>query len=490
MTTSLGNAWLTTHIVAGDFDGDGRSDLALLYNTENKVLLLESNLHGAFQTIKTVALPPHGTKPVSLSTGDYNGDGRSDLAITFNWEPKVMFVESDRQNNSDRVQTFALGASADRADGFQTGDFNNDGKTDLAIMDGGSGNVSILMGQSGGTFGAPVDLHVAGSAFQILLGDFNNDGKLDLLVETGFNQLLLHPGNGDGTFAPQVGIPTSVTQPWVSDTVAAVRDVNGDGDPDLLAFDSPNGSSAFSILYSQGHGNYPVVLNRYLPRRRCWSAVMTNPVTPGGPSVRVTEDSGRSTVLSGADLDPGTFANQNISPSSQVNFSGTLARFTPTQFLNASEILTAPSPSGYRATVDWGDGTVTTGTISAGGPAGWFSVTGSHRYAHAGSYSVRVILDPAALQESEIIVLDKATVTNAPIVATGHSLNATEGVPFANTALAQFSDPGRSVSANSPATIDWGDGTTSTGTIRPVLAGAERVHRLRQPHLQRCPASR
>ena len=84
------------------------------------------------------------------------------------------------------------------------GDFNGDGKLDLVVANGGSGNVSILLGNGDGTFQTHLDYGVASAPRSVAVGDFNGDGKLDLAVaNSGSGNISILLGNGDGTF--QIG---------------------------------------------------------------------------------------------------------------------------------------------------------------------------------------------------------------------------------------------------------------------------------------------
>lgn len=112
----------------------------------------------------------------------------------------------------------------------------------------------------------------------------------------------------------------------------------------------------------------------------------------------------------------------------------------------------------YTATIDWGDGTTSTGTITGTGP---FVVTGSDTYAEEGTYAVKVAIDDFG--GSTTTASTKATVADAPLTASGFTFKSANPV---NRTVADFSDadPG-GVVTDYTATIDWGDGATSAGTI-------------------------
>src|SRR5207253_6356815 len=114
------------------------------------------------------------------------------------------------------------------------GDFNGDGRPDVAVANHNSSNVSVLLGNGNGTFQAAVNYGVGTLPYSVSVGDFNGDGKPDLAVANyGSNNLSVLLGNGNGTFQAKVNYgsggagtgPISVT----------VGDFNGDGKPDLAA---------------------------------------------------------------------------------------------------------------------------------------------------------------------------------------------------------------------------------------------------------------
>ncbi len=150
------------------------------------------------------------------------------------------------------------------------GDFNLDGKPDLATANPSWGTtgpaVSVLLGHGDGSFAPKVDYGISGTPTSIMVGDFNLDGKPDLVVVTvGSRGLSLTIpsivgvllGNGDGTFGPEVDQYTSLLL-----DAAAVGDFNGDGQLDLAAANT--GSSTVSVLFGNGDGSFAATMD-YIP---------------------------------------------------------------------------------------------------------------------------------------------------------------------------------------------------------------------------------
>jgi hypothetical protein len=127
-----------------------------------------------------------------------------------------------------------------------TGDFNGDGKLDLAVTDSGNNTVFILLGNGDGTFGLTSIIPVGNYPSAIIAADFNNDGKLDLAIaNNGDGTITLLLGNGDGTFTQASSSPYAV---GLGPYQLAAADFNGDGKLDLAVTNELN---AVSILLQQ-----------------------------------------------------------------------------------------------------------------------------------------------------------------------------------------------------------------------------------------------
>jgi len=139
-----------------------------------------------------------------------------------------------------------------------TGDFNGDGNLDMAVTNGyGSLTVSILLGNGNGTFQPPVSYSTGSFPFGVVVGDFNHDGKADLaVVNYDDSTISILLGNGDGTFQSQLVYPTG-QYPFI----VSAADFNGDGNLDLavgnlICFNLPCPQGTVSLLFGNGDGTF------------------------------------------------------------------------------------------------------------------------------------------------------------------------------------------------------------------------------------------
>src|SRR5262249_55472731 len=125
---------------------------------------------------------PVGTTPLSLITGDFNADGRPDLA-TLNLRSSDISVLLGLGDGTFRQERYAAGVRPSR---LTPGDFNGDGVLDLACLnrptDTQPGSVLVLLGRRDGTFAAAVPFAVGVRPFALLAADFDGDGRQDLAV--------------------------------------------------------------------------------------------------------------------------------------------------------------------------------------------------------------------------------------------------------------------------------------------------------------------
>jgi hypothetical protein len=112
----------------------------------------------------------------------------------------------------------------------------------------------------------------------------------------------------------------------------------------------------------------------------------------------------------------------------------------------------------FTATINWGDGTITTGTVVAQSTGG-FAVNGAHTYADEGKYKIGVTINAASTTSD-------ANIADAALTASGTTVSGTEGAAISGAKVATFTDANPNATASDfTATINWGDGSSTTGTV-------------------------
>ncbi|HEX8522247.1 MAG TPA: VCBS repeat-containing protein [Tepidisphaeraceae bacterium] len=199
-------------------------------------------------------LNPDGTwaQPIFLNdnlpglgeVADINGDGVMDVVTKQSAELRVFLNDGAGHFASAPI----VSPTIPNTQGLLLGDFNEDGHVDVLVKDPSATatqpRLAIQFGDGAGHFAAPVRFFVSGSGnFFPSVMDRNGDGHLDILVGTG---VLL--GNGDGTFSPPVPLSQNFTY---------IRaDINGDGKPDQLNYETIDGTPTVGIRLGDGAGHF------------------------------------------------------------------------------------------------------------------------------------------------------------------------------------------------------------------------------------------
>lgn len=230
----------------GDFDEDGRTDVAAVHSYgSNGVELFRGLGSGRYAPAGSITTPG---RPFEITAADLNHDGHIDLAMTGSGPALTVLLGTGSGGFGAPVEY----GSTQRSDDLATADFNGDSHLDVAVSHVFTSTISVFPGTGTGSFGPPQSIaNPAGSSYGVVTGDFKIDGHVDLAVGVSSGVVVL-PGDGTGGFGP----PLQSLNGLGSAGLIAV-DLDDDGLLDLLATNP--GAGSVQVLGSAGDGTFSLL---------------------------------------------------------------------------------------------------------------------------------------------------------------------------------------------------------------------------------------
>ncbi len=254
------------HITQGDFNSDGKIDIAINANIGAEVFF---GTGSGFQSQVLVPVVNNGF-PVGtnvVAAGDFNGDGKWDLAAASN---TGLFILIGNGNGSFQPATRI--ASVGETSSLAIGDLNADNRPDIVAAQRGFSapvnHVLVFLGNGNGTFQNATQFNVGSNPVSVQLADLNGDNRLDIVAAcagTAFSTtdpggVSVALGNGNGTFQPASLLPAGSNP-----TFSAAADVTGDGRPELFTSAGTGSLGEYRVFVhlNQGNGTFqaPIGLN-------------------------------------------------------------------------------------------------------------------------------------------------------------------------------------------------------------------------------------
>jgi FG-GAP-like repeat/IPT/TIG domain/FG-GAP repeat len=437
-----------SYISFGDIDGDGKQDLVTTNSASNKISVLRNTSSAgsiSFELYKVFAV---GFGPRALAICDIDGDGKPDIATVNYTDNNISILKN---TSSPGTLSFATQISYAMLNGpryISSGDFDGDGKPDLAIAFGGTNKITILKNTSTTgaiSFVSQPDLTTDQTVTSLSIGDIDGDGKPDL-VNTNFagNTVSVFRNTNTGgiiSFAPKISFGTGSLPATVS-----LSDLDGDGTPEIIT--ANNGANTFSVLKnnsSTGTISFAAKVD-YFTGLNPWGLIVCD-LNADSKADIVTSHSNPTTIA---------VIKNKISEATIVSFipnignTGTVVTITGTYFTGATAVsfggvpassFTVDSPTSITAVV----GSGATGNVNVTTPYGSVSLTGFNYTA------IPLISSFAPI----------AAGTGVPVTITGNNFLGTTAVSFGGTPAASFT-------VVSPTTITAVVGSGVSGSVNIV----------------------
>jgi parallel beta-helix repeat protein len=364
-----------------DFNNDGNLDAIQATYSPNLFIYL-GNGDGTF-TVNTLTSPVYST---SLDAGDFNGDSNMDFILGEQFYGAYMYLgNGDGTFTSSQIVPYTGYSGV----GICAGDYDNDGDDDFIYQQ------YFYPNNGDGTFGSAIHTGITDYPYAIADSDINRDGNLDVVYQGG-NWIYCWLGAGDGTFT--LRLPNTWMGWWAGYGIAIAQDLipplyiyEGDSIPFSGYFSDPGWEDTHDATWDWGDGS-PSVIGTLTEEN-------IEPFSTGDIIDSYSYgDNGQFTVtLSVTDDDAGVGTDTfildilNVAP----NITSLSLPLDPVDISNAVALTAQFTDPGildtHTATIDWGDGNTSTGSISGSG--GTYDVSSSWTYGQAGVYTITLTVE-------------------------------------------------------------------------------------------------
>ena len=229
---------------SGDYDGDGNVDIAISATDSASVWFVRGKGNGTYLSSQEV---PVGAEPHGIAVLDVDGDGDWDV-VNANHSSNNLSLMINNGGALGSPTFFDSGQNGEYA--LTAGDMNNDGIADLIVGAQDAQTIVVLLGNGNGTFTAQTPRNAGGLVWKLTVGDVNGDGNLDVAAANGdSNNAAILLGNGNGTLQAATVLPTA------AHVVGSVLgDLDGDGDLDWVV--SSFGGGVWHVFVNDGTGHF------------------------------------------------------------------------------------------------------------------------------------------------------------------------------------------------------------------------------------------
>ncbi|CAF3673135.1 unnamed protein product [Adineta steineri] len=253
ITYSTGDNSLPHAVTIGDFNNDKQVDIVVANYGTNNIGIFLAYGNGTFSS-QTTYSTGDGSIPIDVAVGDFNNDGQLDIAVANSYSFNIGIFLGYSNGTFSSQQTYSTGNQS-YPQSIAIGDFNNDSRLDIAVVNCVGFNMGVFLGYGNGTFADQVSylVTIGFCPNDIAIGDVNNDDHLDIIITVvNSNTILIFFGYGNGTFVKGNTYSTgSGARPFS----IVVGDVNNDSQLDIVVAND-NGNNIV-VFIGEGDGTFP-----------------------------------------------------------------------------------------------------------------------------------------------------------------------------------------------------------------------------------------